>query len=321
MPVHVFYGPEEYLRTRAVRSFCEDRVPPEMAAFGYSRLEKPGIADVMEAAGRVTLSLGGASVVEIRNFPALEKALNEQDEKMLEPLKAVLGEDLPENRFLVFVSAKIDKKIKLVKWLTQQKQVTFHEFAELPFWKADEAVARLVSEAKREGILIKPPAAAMLVESYGFALQPLMSEAKKLAVYTGSERPIDRADVMALCLCHENVFQLLSDWVLEANRSGVYASLAELLLHQHPVQLFALTQTFLDNIVRFRLWEARGVSPAEMAERSNKKPFSINKDLNKFRRVPLPRLLHLKNTLMTMEWKAKTGQLESRLALEALLAA
>jgi DNA polymerase III subunit delta len=97
--------------------------------------------------------------------------------------------------------------------------------------------------------------------------------------------------------------------------------LDELLLRQHPVQLFALAQSYLNNAFRLRLWQKLGISEAQMADRLKKHPFKVKKDLAEVATIPFKRLTYLKDQAITLEWQTKTGQVNDRLAFEMLMGA
>src|SRR5690606_23915468 len=104
--------------------------------------------------------------------------------------------------------------------------------------------------------------------------------------------------VMLLSNHNENTFQMLKDWIRNRNRAKVYQTLEELLLHQHPVPLFSVTQSYVSNIFQLRHWQKLGVSQGEMAQMTGKKPFSVKKTLEEFADVPLERLEKLKRSAL-----------------------
>ena len=189
----------------------------------------------------------------------------------------------------------------------------------LAFWQTDEAAHRVIQESAIRGIRIDTAAAMRLVDDQGVSLRALMNEVEKLSVYA-AERAVTVADVTRLSNHNENTFRMLTDWLHGRNRAAVLYTLDELLLRQHPVQLFALAQSWLGNLFRLRSWRQQGVSEKEIAERLKKHPYKIKKDLEEHGRVPMERLESLRVRLLDLEWKAKTGGLPPRLALEILLA-
>ncbi len=318
MPVYCYYGDESYLLNREVRALRDNVVNPQMAALSHKVLKAPAIHQAIEAVSAVSFSLGGDTLVEIRDFPFLEKAAGEDAEKLqLEQLKDAL-EAVEPTKHVLFVNTKIDRKVKFPKWLAGQKRFAVREFKTFNFWETDKAAQMLVDLAREQGVKVESAAAMQLVETMGVALQPLMNEIGKLAIYAG-DRPITAADVSRLSNHNENTFAMLADWINNRNRSQVFETLDELLLRQHPVALYGLTQTYLNNIFRLRFLRQLGYSESEIAGRLKKHPFKVKKDLEEFRQVPFTRLVGLRRKALELEWKCKTGQLGDRLSYEILM--
>jgi DNA polymerase III subunit delta len=320
MAISLYYGDEEYLLHQEVKRLREAVVNPQMGSLGHKILESPSIGDVLEAVGAVCFNLGGKTLIEIQDFPFLNKAASASvDEKQLAELMELL-ENHDDTKHILFLSTKINRSIKFPKWLTSNKKlsVDLREFKTLTFWQTDEAIQRVMQECRGRGIQIEPKAAALLVEHQGVSLLPLMTEIEKLSIYAAG-RAITAADVAILSNHNENTFKMLADWLHNRNRAEVFHTLDELLLRQHPVQLFALTQSWLGGIFQLRYWRERGLSETQMAEMSKKHPYKIKKDLQEFGRVPFARLEALRSQTIDLEWKSKTGELNPRLAFEMLM--
>lgn len=319
MSISLYYGDEDYLLQQEVKRLREAVVNPQMGGLGHKVLTNPSIGEVLEAVGAVCFNLGGKTLIEIQDFPFLHKAATGTDEKQLIELMSLL-ESHDESKHILFVSAKASKTVKFTKFLTGKTLGTdVKECKTLAFWQTDEAIQRVLVESKRRGIMLEPRAAALLIEHQGVSLLPLMTEIEKLSVYAAG-RSITDKDVATLSNHNENTFAMLGDWLHNRNRARVFETLEELLLRQHPVQLFALTQSWLGNIFQLRYWQQRGYSEQQMAEATKKHPFKVKKDLQEYARVPFDRLQKLREMALELEHKAKTGQLDGRLAFETLMA-
>lgn len=320
--ISLYYGDEEYLLSQEAKRLRESIIDPQMGGLGYKLLEKPHIGEVLEAIGAVSFSLGGKTLIEIRDFEYLHKAADgSADEKQLAELCELLADHDP-GKHIFFYSAKVNRTVKFAKWLTAGKNVPvdMKEFKTFPFFKTDDAVQAVLQECRKQGIAVQPQAVAMLVENLGVSIRPLMSEIAKLSVFAG-ERAITPADVQILSNHNENTFQMLADWLHDRERAEVFATLEELFLRQHPLPLFGLTQSWLGGIYQLRYWQQMGLSEQEMAERTKKHPFKVKKDLQEFGRVPFQRIEMLKRKATELETKMKTGELESHLAFEMLMGA
>src|SRR5688572_18433932 len=137
MPIYLFYGDESYLLNREVKQLRNQVVSPTLVALSHKVLKNPTIGDVLEAVGTVSFALGGDTLIEVRDFTFLQKAASSgADKQMLEELKALLTTIEP-TKHLLFVNAKVDRKVAFAKWLTSQKDLSLRECKKLEFWKTD----------------------------------------------------------------------------------------------------------------------------------------------------------------------------------------
>lgn len=318
MPVVVFYGDESYLLGQAAEALRQSVVNPAFAGLCHKVYSTPSVATALEAVGSVSLALGGQTLVEIRDFPLLHQAAKDTGtEAQLEELKTLL-ENLEPTKTVLFLSTKVDGKIRFPKWLTKHPQFQVQKFESLKFWETEKAAGILLQDAKAKNIPLSGEAADLLVNTLGTDLRLLTSEVDKLALYAHG-RSITPDDVLLLCNRSDNLFQLMNRWILQENPAENFKDLQEILLRRHPIEVFATIQSYFNNIFRTVWLNARGATIDTIAQRTGQKPFTIKKNLGTFRQVPGSRWLALKHTLVELEWKAKTGRLDGQLALETLL--
>jgi DNA polymerase III delta subunit len=324
MPLTVITGDDTYRVERALKALRADAVDPIMGTLGQSRLFNPALPDAVEALATMTLSLGGGMpLVEIHGGWWLEKAAQTKAEEAgVAQLQTALT-DASERQTIVILAEKPNGRLKFVKWLTTPAKsgARVLAFEVPPPWKADEVVSLLMAEAQQNGHAIQPAAARLLVDSYGHALQPLMTEVAKLATYTGG-KPIGVADVQALCQSGERMQVLLERWVQQTE--GVdqrLHHLAELLLKQHPLPLFATLTGYLEYAHQVRHGgQVHRMTPEALTTQTGKNAYRIKKELEGgLANVPLARLQALRRKALACEVALKTGALDAQLALEELL--
>ncbi len=326
MTVYCYSGDEAFLLEASIKKLRAELVDPTAMAWAYQCLKKPDIGTLLETLGTVSFNLGGTPLLEVQDFPPLSSAVSDTTgQKQLASLQELLGDLMaqpPEatTKHVLFTQAKLDKKVKFAKWLTGQKAVVSQAFKKFNFWETDKAIDALVELSRNQQIDLQPNAAHLLVEQYGVALQPLMNEVSKLAIFT-SGQPITVAVVAKLSNHHENTFDMLAQWIQGKDKGAVYEVLSEVLLTQHPVQLFSVAQSYLDQAFKLRYYKKLGWSEQLIADTLKKHPYKIKKDLETFRLVSFERFKQLKEKILTLEWQAKTGQLNDRLALEVLMGA
>ncbi len=318
MPVVVYYGDEPFLLEQAVKQLRQAVVNPAMASLCHRVYSQPSLATVLEAVGSVSLALGGQTLIEIRDFPLLHNAAKDSaTEKQLEELKGLL-EAVDASKTILFYSAKLDGKIKFPKWLAKHPQFTVQKFEAFKFWETQKVVDFLRSYAAQHHIALSGEAAELLVESLGTDLRQLTNEVGKLQLYADG-RTITPEDVMRMGNHSDNLFHVITRWILQEKPADNFRDLQEILLRRHPVEVFATMQSVFNNIFRVMWLSQHGASIDAIASRTGQKPFTIRKHLSDYRRVSRARWLSLKHQLAELEWKSKTGQLEGHLALETLL--
>lgn len=324
MTVYCYSGDEAFLLESAAKQLKNKLVDPSAVSWAYQCLKKPSIGQLLEALGTVSFNLGGTPLIEIQSFSPLEGAVSDKaSQKQLEELQELLQSFIEQaeessTKHILFYQPKLDKKVKFAKWLCAQKQIKQEQFKKFNFWEEDKAAEAVVSFAKEKAITIDLKAAQLLVEQYGVGLQPLINEVNKLAIYTNG-KSITVQDVATLSNHHENTFEMLSQWIHGKGRHGIYDILEEILLTQHPVQLFGVAQSYLDQIFKLRYFKTLGWSEQLIADTLKKHPYKVKKDLEAFQSVSFDRLKQLKEAILKLEWQAKTGQLKDRLALEVLM--
>jgi DNA polymerase III subunit delta len=317
----VLYGADEFQLERALKSLRDTVVDANFGALGHKVLTNPSLADIIEALSTVAFSLGGRTVIEFHNPACLASAAKDETaQKQLDHIKSLVENPSGATLF-VWVATKLDARIGFPKWLLgQKKHVHAEKFEPFKFWQSDEVKRFLAAETKKNNIDIEDDALSELVNSWGVELRLLLNEIEKLAVYALG-RCITRQDVLALSHHHETLFRMIDNWLVGRLSGHDLEALEMTLLSQHPVAIFALTQGYLNNLFR-PAWYAQRykMSPEDIAHRTGQKPFSVRKNLDVVRGVPLKRLVALKRKLLECEWKTKTGQLDGKLALELLLA-
>lgn len=318
MPVVVFYGDESYLLEQAAQQLRQSVVNPAMAGLCHRIYKQPTLSTVLEAVGSVSLALGGQTLVELREFSGLMQASKDSaTDAQLEELKSLLQSADP-TKTILFLNNKVDGKIKFAKWLVNQPGFDVRKFERFKFWETDKAMQFLIRDARDKGLTLNPDAAELLVNTLGTDLRLLITEVDKLALYA-HQRPITLADALILSQPGDNLFALIHRWIRGEQPTDNYRDLQEILLRRHPVEIFATIQSTFANLFRVVWLQAHGTSMEVIAQRTGQKPFSIRKNLDTFRKVPLTRWVALKRHLVELEWKTKTGQLDGQLALETLL--
>lgn len=312
----ILYGTEPFRVERALLATRKKVVNEQFGALGHKVLREPRLSEVIEVLGTVSFALGGKTCIEIHNPECFSAAFeNERDLKALkESIEMVDG----NAKHIIWVSKKLDSRLSFSKWILGRDDVESFKFEALKFYQTKEAAQFLFREAEYLGIPLEERAADALVASWGVDLRVLTSELGRLALYTKGD-PITLAVVNQLSHHSDNLFKVVDS--LMTGRLSVLdvEALVSSHLVRHPSETFSMFQGYLGNYFRTAYLFHQGCSPDSIAQQTGQKPYTVKKQLESLRGVSLPHLKALRHKLLQLEWKAKTGQMESHLALELVL--
>ncbi|MFN3681389.1 MAG: DNA polymerase III subunit delta [Nitrospira sp.] len=184
-PVYLAVGEEDLLRDQVVAVF-KAALLGEGGDFNYDLFygdEATG-ADIRNCASELPAFAARRLVV----VKAAEKLPAKETEVLLDYLSQPV-----ETTTLVFVSAKLDGRLKFAQALT--RQAVLIDCSPLKDWQLDGWIAK---EAERLGLRLDQQAQQALKDFAGSSLQGLRRELEKLAAYTLASRVATAADVEAL---------------------------------------------------------------------------------------------------------------------------
>jgi len=319
MTLYVLHGADEYRKERQLKALRKELVNAEYGAFMHQILESPSLGKVLETINTSFFALGGLPVVEIHEFSLLHKS-SEEDKKNLPPLIESI-EAQASQKHLIFVSTKLDRKLKLPKWLSNFPEGQCLHFEVLPFYKQDETAQLLIQECQMLGIRIQMPAALRLVEFLGSDLRPLINECEKLHAFVNAE-VIQVHHVEAFSVLDAKAFDIVDAWLQEQLTHRSVHDLNALLITENPLRFMALLLNRVEYFYRLKLGLAKGLSIDAIAQQEGKKSYPVQKDLQKMRAISLERLAERKRQLLYTEYQVKSGHYsQPKLALEELLLA
>jgi DNA polymerase-3 subunit delta len=186
-PFYLVMGEDDYLRDRAIGTLKRAALGEEQDA-GFNCDVFHGDEDPAE---RVLSCAMEVPVLAPRRLVMLKQADKwpaKEMEKCLQYLSAP-----HESTILVFVAAKLDRRLKFTHTLMQQAVVVDCDplpDRQIPAW--------INQEAKDLGITVREDAAQLLKEAAGGSLYGLRRELEKLSAYVPAGRPVLVEDVEAL---------------------------------------------------------------------------------------------------------------------------
>jgi DNA polymerase-3 subunit delta len=225
---------------------------------------------------------------------------------------------LPETTRLVFVeSRQLADSHPIVR---QAKQDEFGYVR--AFVPPKDLVKWVCRRATDKGGELSPQAAAALVEAVGADQRLLDQEIEKLLAYVNLERPVTSQDVSLLVpYAQEAVIFDAVDAL--GQRDGVKAAqlLHNLLDHgNEPLYLLAMIVRQFRLLIQIKELAIEGLPPPAIAKAIKLHPFPTRKLYTQARNFKLEQLERIHRHLLEIDVQIKTGQINSVVALDLLIA-
>ncbi len=226
---------------------------------------------------------------------------------------------VPSNTLLIFVEPEAPPKTgALAKALTEAEARLQH----FPILAGMPLVRWIKGRAKDVGGSITDEAAQLLAGFVGGDLRTLANEVDKLATYAGPGQAIDVADVEALVsqASEASIFACV-DAVAQGDRRAALTSLAVLLEGgEKPERVLALVARQVRLLLQARDLGMRGEDQEAIGRALGVPPYPLRKVLDQMRLFQVETLEGMLRRVLEADVQVKTGELESRLALELLIA-
>lgn len=313
MPVHLFWGEDEFLLGREVTQLRTQVLAQEWQHFNYTQYPPDSKDSIPQALADInTLPIGnGVRLVYLPDCSLLGVCPVE----MLQQLESALPNIPKTNVLLITSSSKPDSRNKSVKLLLEHALVK--EFLLIPQWQTD-ALKKLVRQiATIVGVSVTNDACQLLVESVGNNTQLLYTELQKLKLYTNG-KTIDAMALKALVLPNANNSLQLATAICRGNVATALELLENLFSCNEPALKIVTTLTTL-----FRRWFVVKLcvtdswrddsAIASLAEIKNPKQlYFIRQEIAS---VPINRLQNALEVLLQLELMLKTGW-DEKLAMQ-----
>ena len=196
MPVHVYWGEDDYAIEKAITKLRDRVLTPEWASFNYNAIPPEGSDALIEGLNQAMtpkFGTGGRLVWFINTILAQqcpENVLNE-----LQRTLPVISED----SFLLLTSRKkFDERLKSTK-LLKKFATEYREFALIPPWKTELLVQSVEKTAKDIGLKLTSQSLEIIAEAVGNDTRLLHNELEKLQLYAGGRnQPLEATTVSKL---------------------------------------------------------------------------------------------------------------------------
>ncbi len=321
-----FFGEEQYLADWAASAVKDRYVNPACRELDLAVLDGPQLTlGDLQACCETLPMLSERRVVEVRDFPPLSgekaKGFGEKDEEaLIKYLKS-----FPETCLLIFTSRKADKRRKLYKAIAAEGEC--YDFIPL-----DEKLLRsfIQKRLKAAGKFANAPVITRFMALSGYCSEEKSEDYTLYNLENDVQKLIACCDGEEIQACH------VDDVVAKTLETGVFSLVdalsqdkkdeAFLLLHnilstgEEAYKLLALICSQFEIMLAVKEMEADYPTYGEMAVQLGAHEFRVKKAVQMARRCTLDALRKNLSRAYRVDEDIKTGYLDSRLAMEMLIA-
>jgi DNA polymerase-3 subunit delta len=320
--IYYLSGPDDFSLRVAVQKLLQGALPADTLDLNLTRLSGAEVTlDAMRFACEAAPFLADRRAVVVEGAfaragrPARGSAKQRDgNEWIVEYLPRV-----PPNTLLIFVEPEAPPKTgPLAKALAEAEAKLQH----FPILAGMPLVRWIKGRAKEVGGGITDEAAQLLAGFVGGDLRVLANEVHKLATYAGPGQAIDVADVEALVsqASEASIFACV-DAVAQGDRRAALSSLATLLEGgEKPERVLALVARQVRLLLQARDLSLQGEDQEAIGRALGVPPYPLRKVLDQMRLFRVETLEGMLRRVLEADVQVKTGELESRLALELLIA-
>jgi DNA polymerase-3 subunit delta len=315
MPVHLYYGTDEYAIANRVNEFHLAIGDATTAAMNTSRLDGRALIenDLVNAVNAMPF-LASHRLVVLSN-PSARYNQTTGQKKFIEFLNQVPGSTI----LILIETGTVKESHWLIKWARSTGQevevraFTTPRLREMPDW--------IINEAQHQGGKIDRQAAMRLAEMTGEDTRQAAQEITKLLTYVDYKHAIELADVEAVSVvtAQGDVFAMV-DALGTGNGKKALASLNRLLESEDPFQLFGMVVRQFRLLLQAReLMDAKGNAQTVTRELGIA-PFVAEKIYGQARGFKMETLEAIHHRLLKLDEDAKTGVMPIETALEMFVA-
>ncbi len=323
MPVYLFFGEEEYLLDKELKSLKKDVLGSNVSELNYMKHDNPNGKTIQEILLSNPMLFGPTMHIIKFNktlLGAKKGAVSDEElEKVIEKMSLV-----NPNVHVVFTcqlehnpEKKPDKRKKIYKAFT--KLGTVKEFApQFKTYENAKFIPIIQKIGKEKGITLTDEAIICLVETVGVYLIDIDSQLEKLKLYAHPNTKITKDMIAEISVVNEDVFKTV-DLILENKTEETLAKILNMLDKTHYLQILAILQTNFLKLLQTKLYSSK-YPTSEIARMLGQTDGVVYINQKKIQNVPLNELIRIKQNLSIIEFKLKTGEYkEPMLAFERML--
>ena len=277
---YFLYGAERFYQVEIIKAIKRQLITDDNCDFNLETFDAKS-SSLNQWIGSVkTLSfLGGTKLVIVRNLHEVFSNQKDLEELNLQTLVDYAKTPLAE-ACLVITADKVDRRLKLIKTLTELKSAVC---CEAPKNNAEEKRlwTWVQARAKESGYSISKNAAESLVNRVGYRPGILVQELEKLLMYAGKNKSISESDIMEVI--GETKQEII--WDLNNALMGKQTERALKLLQNQldngvaPEQILGAISTELRTVWEVKNYQEQGHPANQIAKKMGAHPFVVQKAL------------------------------------------
>jgi DNA polymerase-3 subunit delta len=316
--IYLLHGNDEF----AIRSFLDERLKARMGESSDTTMDittldgRSKSLEAIQAETHTIPFLAKRRMVILTHCLTLAKGKTKQA-KFLELLESV-----PSSTALVLLEDKLLLNNHwLLSWVRAHPAQAWSQAFSLP--KGADMTRWILDQARGLGGEFNNQAAQLLASYIDEDPRLAKSEINKLLTYVDFSRAVTEEDVRNLVadVRQGDIFEMV-DAIGYGDGEKALGMLRRLLEEGEPLPLFGMIVRQFRLLIQVRelLDENPGTSPEEMAGEIGSHPFPIKKITPQAKLFNLSQLKTIYHQLSNIDQAIKTGQLDSKLALDLLIA-
>ncbi|MGG3806428.1 DNA polymerase III subunit delta [Metabacillus fastidiosus] len=316
---HVLFGEETYLLQSKKDEIIKSNLSVKETTLNVSvhDARETSIQEVIDDCQMMSF-LGGKRVIVVKDcyFLTTEK-VKEKIEHDIDRLQSYLESPNEETVLILMVPyEKMDGRKKVVK--NMKKLTTIYEGKPLASYQLFDW---FINYTKKERILISNEAINVLINYVGSNLFQLEQELKKMSLYIGKDKELQKEDVESLVskTLEQDIFKLINS-VVKKDLQQSFEILEDMFRQgENPIKIINLIARQFRIIFQVRELKLQGLSKAEMASKLKHSPYVIGLSLDMIDSYQSKELLSILSKLSALDYQIKIGQLPKEIALETFI--
>jgi len=251
MPIHLYWGDDDFLLLQAVEVLRESVLDPNWASFNFDRIlpDQPNsIISGLNQAMTPPFGFGGRFVWLV-DSPLTQQCSAELFQELERTLPVI-----PDTTTLLFTSSnKPDGRLKSSKLLEEyikKSKGELREFPRIKPWETDKLEQHVRKIAKERGVNLSGEGVNLLAELVGNDTRQLYNELEKLQLFVGSSQQAIPVEQISLLVQSNTQNSLKLAAAIKSGRtSDALDLIANLIRHNEPALKIVATL-----ISQFRTW-------------------------------------------------------------------